>query len=183
MNKIIKSLSMKKSFEESEGSRSSSNKNKDIIISENFEKNLQNWKLPISSNMKIYRSVGFNHRSDYIIKTIEESIPLKGGGYDTFNLLLERLIELHRNSFKVLHLGMFQIGLKPLTKLGINNSALILVRAKRHNQLKDSLLGIVESSVCEGPIYFSCFPDFTLSLTDLHFENSTHAKKMLDTVC
>ena len=97
---------MKKSFEESESSRSSSNKNKDIIISENFEKNLQNWNLPISSNMKIYRSVGFNHRSDYIIKTIEESIPLKGDSYNSFNLLSERLIELHRQSFKFLHLGM-----------------------------------------------------------------------------
>ncbi|EYU18270.1 hypothetical protein MIMGU_mgv1a018017mg, partial [Erythranthe guttata] len=56
--------------------------------------------------------------------------------------------------------------LKPATRLGLNTSAVICVRDKRHNKFHDSLLGIVESSLCDGPIYFSCFPNFTLSLTD-----------------
>ncbi|EYU18271.1 hypothetical protein MIMGU_mgv1a021967mg [Erythranthe guttata] len=61
---------------------------------------------------------------------------------------------------------MIQVGLKPATRLGLNTSAVICVRDKRHNKFHDSLLGIVESSLCDGPIYFSCFPNFTLSLTD-----------------
>lgn len=35
-----------------------------------------------------------------------------------------------------------------------------------HNRFNDSLLGIVECSLCDGPIYFSCFPNFTMSLND-----------------
>ncbi|PIN20109.1 hypothetical protein CDL12_07206 [Handroanthus impetiginosus] len=61
---------------------------------------------------------------------------------------------------------MIQIGLKPLTRPGLNTSALILVRDKRHNQFEDSLLGIVEPTLCDGPVYFKCFPNFTVSLTD-----------------
>ncbi|PIN17624.1 hypothetical protein CDL12_09714 [Handroanthus impetiginosus] len=61
---------------------------------------------------------------------------------------------------------MIHVGLKPLTRLGLNTSALIIIRDRRNNQFEDSLLGIVESSLCDGPIYFKCFPNFTVSLTD-----------------
>ncbi|PIN24829.1 hypothetical protein CDL12_02435 [Handroanthus impetiginosus] len=60
---------------------------------------------------------------------------------------------------------MIQVGLKPLTRLGLNTFALIIVKDRRHNQFEDSLLGIVESSLCDGPIYFKCFPNFMVSLT------------------
>lgn len=41
-----------------------------------------------------------------------------------------------------------------------------MVRDQRHHRLEDFLLGIVEYSLCEGPIYFSCFPNFSVSLSD-----------------
>ncbi|PIN03265.1 hypothetical protein CDL12_24212 [Handroanthus impetiginosus] len=122
-----------------------------------MDQQLQNWKLPKTSASQIYKSKLFKFSSDYIVKIIEEYVPLQEG-YENFTVLSRKLIESHRQKYKYLHLRIIQVGLKPLTKLG--------VRDRRHNQFEDSLLGIVESSLCDEPIYFKCFPNFTVSLTD-----------------
>ena len=164
MSESIRTL--RRNSSQSLSSSSSSNKNKEIIINENIDNDLCNWKLPKSRNNEIYRS-NFSFKSDYIIKTVEESMPISQG-YSTFQLLSEKLIQQHKQKYKFLHLGMVQIALKPATRLGLNTSALLCLRDKRHRKFHDSLLGIIESSLCDGPIYFSCFPNFTLSLTDPH---------------
>jgi hypothetical protein len=33
---------------------------------------------------------------------------------------------------------------------------------------QDSLLGVIEATMHDGPVYFDCFPDFTVSLSDPH---------------
>jgi len=33
---------------------------------------------------------------------------------------------------------------------------------------QDSLLGVIEATMHDGPVYFDCFPDFTVSLSDSH---------------
>ncbi|KAI5324360.1 hypothetical protein L3X38_033433 [Prunus dulcis] len=35
-------------------------------------------------------------------------------------------------------------------------------------EFSDSTLGIIESSLCNGPVHFDCYPDFTVSLSDPH---------------
>jgi hypothetical protein len=37
-----------------------------------------------------------------------------------------------------------------------NNSVLLCLRDGRHLRFKDSLLGSIESSLYEGPVYFNC---------------------------
>lgn len=63
---------------------------------------------------------------------------------------------------------MVQVAVKPATRLVLNTTAMICVRDKRHNKFSDSLLGVMESSLCDGPIYFQCYPNLTLSLIDPH---------------
>ncbi|PIN17194.1 hypothetical protein CDL12_10144 [Handroanthus impetiginosus] len=161
MNRVIRSFSRNNSS----SSSLMADRNKEIIISENANQNLQNWKLPETSASQIYESKVFDFKSDYVIKMVEESIPLQKG-FKELSMLSKRLIEHHKQKYKYLHIGMIQIGLKPLTRIGLNTSALILVRDRRHNQFEDSLLGIVESTLCDGHVYFKCFPNFTVSLTD-----------------
>ncbi|KAF2286755.1 hypothetical protein GH714_027433 [Hevea brasiliensis] len=80
---------------------------------------------------------------------------------------------------------MIQVALKPATRLGLSTSALVCVRDKRHKDFNDSLLGIIESSLCDGPIYFSCYPNFTISIKDpnimqaLSLDIQTHGYNML----
>lgn len=146
-------------------SSQASNTNSEILVNENnLDQSLQDWKIP--ENSSVYKQKGtFEFKTDYVIKTVEKAIPLTEG-FSTYQLLSQELINKHRLQYKFLHLGMVQVGLKPATRLGLNTSALICVRDKRHNRFHDSLLGIIESSLCDGPIYFSCFPNFTLSLGD-----------------
>lgn len=67
---------------------------------------------------------------------------------------------------------MVQIAVKPLTRIRLNNSVLKCVKVCRHNKFADSLLGIVESSICEGPIYFNCFLDFSVLPSDLNVQKT-----------
>lgn len=79
------------------------------------------------------------------------------------------LLELKRKGFNFIHFGLVQVGVQPLTKNGLNASIIACIRDRRHNKFKDSLLGLVETtSLCNGPIYFNCFPNFSVSLSDPH---------------
>ncbi|PIN04538.1 hypothetical protein CDL12_22927 [Handroanthus impetiginosus] len=146
MNSIIRSLSRNNLS----SSSLMADRNREIIISENMNQQLQNWKSPETSASQIYKSKVFDFSSYYIVKIVEESIPLQKG-YENFIMLSKKLIEQRRHKYKYLLLGTIQVGLKPLTRLGLNTSALIIVRDRRHNQFKDSLLGIVESTLRDGP--------------------------------
>ena len=45
---------------------------------------------------------------------------------------------------------------------------LAAVRDARQLKFYESLLGIVETSLCSGAVYFTCIPDFTVSITDVN---------------
>ena len=128
------------------------------------EQYLQNWKLPPSSASDIYKRNGiFNYSLHFKLKTVEEEIPLSEG-YASFNLFSDDL-KLTYRKFVYLHLGRVEVALKP-TKLASNKSATICLRKK------STILSMVESSLSEGPIYFSHFStdsqyDFTLYDPDL----------------
>ena len=39
---------------------------------------------------------------------------------------------------------------------------------RSHLRFNDSLLGMMETSLHNGPIYFNCYPNFALSLSDIN---------------
>ncbi|KAK2973929.1 hypothetical protein RJ640_019444 [Escallonia rubra] len=41
-------------------------------------------------------------------------------------------------------------------------------RKEETSYFDDSLLGMVETSLCNGPMYFNCYPNFSVSLSDPH---------------
>ena len=61
---------------------------------------------------------------------------------------------------------MVQVTIKPLTRKGISAFVLMCLRDARFKNFKDSILGMITASLYDGPIYFSCYPDFTLALDD-----------------
>lgn len=74
MNSLSRILLKKQDIKGSSASNSS-NSNKKIIISQNYERSIQNWKIPEHSS--VYKRKGtFEPSCDYIIKTVEQSIPL-----------------------------------------------------------------------------------------------------------
>ena len=68
--------------------------------------------------------------------------------------------------FSLIHFGLVQVSIKPLTRQGLNTSGFLGLRDGRFKIYQNALLGMVESSFYKGPIYFNCYPNFSVSLTD-----------------
>uniref|UniRef100_A0A0R0G483 CCHC-type domain-containing protein n=1 Tax=Glycine max TaxID=3847 RepID=A0A0R0G483_SOYBN len=56
--------------------------------------------------------------------------------------------------------------------MGIDAAVLMCLRDIRHNQFEDSLIGTVETSLRQGPIYFNCYPNKIVSLMDRNILDS-----------
>ncbi|XP_057789053.1 uncharacterized protein LOC131005946 [Salvia miltiorrhiza] len=138
-----------------------------------IEKSLRDWKLPPSSPSDVFkrrRFLNFSSEPSSIIKTIEKEIPLSEE-YASFPLVTDHLQRVYKNQYSYLHMGMIQVAVKP-TKLGSNTSVIISLRDNRFLKFDDSLLGLVESSLSDGPIYFSYFPSHFVSLSDPHLSET-----------
>ncbi|GAV58054.1 LOW QUALITY PROTEIN: MP domain-containing protein, partial [Cephalotus follicularis] len=49
---------------------------------------------------------------------------------------------------------------------GLNSSFLACLRDAKHLNFDDSLIGAIETSLCNGPVYFDEYPDLSISLTN-----------------
>ena len=84
-------------------------------------------------------------------------------------MLSPAAVKAHREKdHKFLHIGLVQVGVKPLIREGLNNSILMALRDTRHVRFNDSLLGTMESSLSGRPVHFDCFPNLTVALDDPH---------------
>ncbi|KAH9727845.1 hypothetical protein KPL70_008824 [Citrus sinensis] len=154
---------------------------------ENFDKAIDCWELPKISKEKIYKTKKLDFlKSDYIIKTEERDITLSNP-FETIQLFSEHsLKKLKEKNFNYVHIGLIQVGIKPLTKEGLDTSILAVLRDGRFISFDDSLLSSIESSLCKGPISFDCYPNITISLKDKNILKSmilqikTHNYNMIE---
>jgi hypothetical protein len=132
------------------------------------ENNWQDWKLPLVPQNKIYKKSTFSNitfLSNYTIKTVERTYSLKQS-FETIQLLSRQEIDKNKDNFSFIHIGLVQVAVKPLTRQGLNTSVFLGLRDGRFKIYQDALLGMVESSLYNGPIYFDCYPNFAISLKD-----------------
>ena len=61
---------------------------------------------------------------------------------------------------------MVQIALKPLTRLGLDCPIFMALRDNRLIRYKDSLLAMIQTNICNGPIYFNCCSNYSVDLND-----------------
>ena len=74
--------------------------------------------------------------------------------------------EFLAKKFSYLHIGLIQVAIRPLTRKGINASVLMCLRDARFKNFRTSILGMITSSLFDGPVYFNCHPDLILALDD-----------------
>ena len=86
--------------------------------------------------------------------------------FETIQLLGGKEIDKNIDNFSFIHFGLLQVAVKPLTRQGLYTSVFLGLRDGRFKIYEDALLGMVESSLYKGPIYFNCYPNFAISLTD-----------------
>lgn len=124
-------------------------------------KNLSKWNIP---KEKIYRTGFF--KSSKLVRTEKQALPLSTES-QIIKLLPLELIERLQYHDCSLHIGLVQLTIAPLTRQGIEGTSIVLcLQDGRHSNFQDSLLGKLQFSLCDGPIYFNCFPNFSVSLMD-----------------
>jgi hypothetical protein len=144
------------------------NKEEVSLTNVSLENNWQNWKLSLVPQNKIYKKTTFSKLSflsDYTIKTVERTFSLKQS-FETIQLLSCQEIDKNIDNFSFIYIGLVQVAVKPLTRQGLNTSVFLGLRDGRFKIYQDALLGMVESSLYKGPIYFDCYPNFAVSLKD-----------------
>ena len=133
----------------------------------NIGKNLKDWKMPSVPVNQIYKQSIFSKfsiKSDYKIKTFERTFSLKNEN-ESIQLFDEELMDMQWK-YSFIHIGLVQVAVKPLIRQGLNTSVSLCLRDGRHLNFDDSLLGMIETSLYEDPIYFNCFPNYCLSMSD-----------------
>uniref|UniRef100_A0A0R0ISL9 DUF7588 domain-containing protein n=1 Tax=Glycine max TaxID=3847 RepID=A0A0R0ISL9_SOYBN len=141
---------------------------------EDINQNMDDWNIPEIPQDQLYvpETIKDKHNFDYIIKTVENNIPLGQDVGEEFHLLSKNSIYEHSRKYKYLHIGCVQVAIKHLIDMGIDAAVLMCLRDIRHNQFEDSLIGTVETSLGQGPIYFNCYPNKTVSLIDRNILDS-----------
>lgn len=75
-------------------------------------------------------------------------------------------LEYLQKRYKILHIRAVQVATKLLTRLGLDKPICVCLRDARHNNFQDSLLGVMESNMTHGLVYFDYYLDLELSCID-----------------
>ena len=102
--------------------------------------------------------------TDFTIKTVERTYSLFNE-YETIQLFSIDSINWHREKYASLYVVLVQVAIKLLTRETLNSSVLPCLRDDKHLRVNDSLLGMMETSLHNGPVYFNCYPNFALNLS------------------
>ncbi|QHN81824.1 polyprotein [Arachis hypogaea] len=141
------------------------------VCFEDINQAIDNWEIPKMPQDELYVPDD-KKKSDYIIKTAENNIPLKPDSGEEFHILTKQSVREHARHYKYLHIGCIQVAVKFLIREGLNASILMCLRYTRHNDFQDSLIGTVETSLGHGQVYFNCFPNKIVSLLDINILDS-----------
>ena len=136
------------------------------------ENQLHNWSIPKQEIKTIYKIGTFEKIHDYAIKQTENTISLNNE-HKSIHLLSDRALQQHRNqNYKFIHIGLVQVAIKPLFRLGKDTPVCMILRDARHQDFNNSLLALAQSNLANGPIFFNCYPNFSLSLNDANVLDS-----------
>ncbi|KAI5683613.1 hypothetical protein M9H77_04841 [Catharanthus roseus] len=93
--------------------------------------------------------------------------------FQTISLLSKASLSKYaEKGFRYIHYGLIQVAVKPLVHIGVDAPAYLALRDKRLKRYKPSLLAMIQTNICNGPIYFNCAPNYSVSLTDPLIMNS-----------
>lgn len=140
-----------------------------------MKKQLSQWiqaLIPELNLKEIYKIITYDYHSKKIIHIVEfaKFICNKHG---TINLLDRKLLENHhKEGYHYIHLGLIQIAIKPLHKLGLNTPILLVLCDIRIKYFHNLTIVIVEFNINVGPVCFNCHPNYSMNLSDEFTKNS-----------
>ena len=131
----------------------------------NIENNLQNWSIPEESFNTIYQIGKFSFFKKHNIKTSESTVAINNS-LEILQLLNDLDINQFKSQFHYLHIGLVQVAIKPLFRQGLDIPVCAILRDARLLNFDDSLLGVIQSNLADGPVYFNCYPNFLVDIND-----------------
>ncbi|PHU04683.1 Polyadenylate-binding protein RBP47B [Capsicum chinense] len=130
-----------------------------------IENDLQNWSIPEESFNTIYQIGKFSFLKKHNIKTSESTIAINNS-LEIIQLFNELDINRFKHQFNYLHVGLVQVAIKPLFRQGLDIPVCAILRDARLLNFDDSLLGVIQSNLADGPVYFNCYPNFSVDIND-----------------
>lgn len=114
---------------------------------------------------RIYQIGSFKFRQNYLIKIFGNTHSI-GSETETIELLNFKDLEYLQKRYKILHIGAVQVAAKLLTRLGLDKPIYVYLRDAKHNNFQDLLLGVMESNMTHGLVYFDYYLDLELICID-----------------
>ncbi|KAG5570698.1 hypothetical protein H5410_060464 [Solanum commersonii] len=114
--------------------------------------------------MRTFEKLGLKQ----VVKTTEETLTIDSD-HQTFISLFENYLAPYREIYRFMHLGLVQVAFKTLTLRGLLERFIVALRDGRNQNWKKSLIGTIQTSLADEPIYFNAYPNLQISLQD---ENS-----------
>ncbi|XP_074271427.1 uncharacterized protein LOC141595362 [Silene latifolia] len=132
----------------------------------NVPVDFSNWDIPKENPTEIYKIGSFDFKTTFSIRTHEETRSIYYTT-ETLHLLSQTSLKDYiQRKYGFIHFGLVQVAIKPLVHKGIDLPIFMALRDNRLKAYKDSLLAVIQTNVCNGPVYFNCFPDFSVDLHD-----------------
>lgn len=129
------------------------------------------WKLPAINPSHVYKNLNMFHLqaiTRIFVKESVSTIQKNSNEVQTISLLDPKEIqkEAKKHGTKFVHFGCICIGINALVHKGINAYVLCIIRDLTHEKFTDSIIGGIVAPLSNGPVYFDCYPNFTVSAFD-----------------
>ncbi|KAL4606183.1 hypothetical protein ACB092_09G084000 [Castanea dentata] len=141
----------------------------DLTVGESEYPDFRKWNIPKISTKTVY-DLNWSERSvfsKYRVRTVEQTFSISKT-HEKCCLFSRKNVNdfMTKKNLKYLHIGLVQVAIKPLTIKGIDASVFMCLRDARFKKFNDSILGMITTSLYDGPVYFDCYLDLALDLDD-----------------
>ncbi|KAG7941967.1 hypothetical protein I3843_16G075600 [Carya illinoinensis] len=165
---------MSKIFRSSSSASSRSGMPPDIIneedceILENDSNASDQWHMPKIKIDSLYNRTWIQSKmkSLFQVKTIEQTFPVSRTQEQCVLFQKKMIKSFQEKGYKFMHIASVQVAIVPLVRKCINACVLLCLRDGRFKKFNDSVLGIVQTSLIDGPVHFNCYLDLTIDLFD-----------------
>ena len=133
------------------------------------------WKFPSINASDVYSDLSSFHLIAATRLSVKETISQIQENSDcvqSIPLLDPKILQEKAKMIKTqyLHLGCIRVGINALIHRGLETFVLATVRDLTHNKYTDSLIGGIVAPLLNGPVYFDCYPNFSVYVFDEHIK-------------
>lgn len=114
---------------------------------------MSNWSVPKILKRSVYQYKNLRILPNNRVRIEEKTVSISSN-HEIISMITDNMVKTHKQKYEFIHISMVQVAVKPLVKKGLDTIILLCLRYGRLTNFQDSLLGMVETSLYKGPIFF-----------------------------